>query len=111
MPAEIWFATARSIFFPPRIEEVRLLYASSLRNFLDVLSVKTFSPKIAVIFDEPCTSVPLGAVVRSLMALKRNDSICELFFYITKKRNLSPNTKKGLIIVEKMTKMGINSSN
>ncbi len=48
---------------------MRLLYASSLKYSRAVFVVKTFSPKIPVIFAEPKTVTSFTSVVRSLIAL------------------------------------------
>src|SRR5688500_13736408 len=81
IPLAIWLAIALSIFCPALIEEVRLLKASSLKNFLAVFCVKTFSPNIAVISAAPSTFTS-GSVLRLLIALKRSDMI--VFFILSK---------------------------
>src|SRR5437773_9452752 len=78
MPLAIWCAIARSIFCPDFTEDIRLLYASSLKYFLATFDVKTFSPNMAVILFEPSTEVSPFEWIW-LMASKRTDIIDKFF--------------------------------
>jgi hypothetical protein len=60
------------------MEASKLLYASSLKNSRAVFNVKTFSPKIAVIFAAPGIMVSV-VVVKLSIALNLNDDILVKF--------------------------------
>jgi hypothetical protein len=67
------------------MEDAKLLYASSLKNSRAVFRVKTFYPKMAVIFAEPAT-FPSAVVLKLSIDLNLRDDMLVCFVSCETKR-------------------------